>query len=126
VTGADPQVSSRTTCAQVRIAGDADITAAMGVERTFVWLCQNRRLSIDYERLIPAHGAVECWLIETKFRDPAHSDFWRASPQAKMFLLRGYEDDSHPDDVAPGSIFDIRLENRRVPASRAAAQYSVS
>jgi len=48
-------------------------------------------------------GALECWMAsdEQMFPDPAHSDFWRASPEGRFFLLRGYDEDS-TDEIDPG------------------------
>lgn len=54
---------------------------------------------------------IECWLggdPEKRTRDPATSDFWRASPRGLFFLLRGYEEDAasiDPDE--PGTIFSV-------------------
>lgn len=54
---------------------------------------------------------LECYLGQGKQRisDPAHADFWRASPTGRLFLLRGFDEDSHRDTVAPGTAFDITL-----------------
>lgn len=68
----------------------------------------------DEIRPYPYNGLIECWLVESLFADPAHSDFWRASPRGMMFLLRGYEDDSNPDRVVPGTTFDLTLPIWRV------------
>lgn len=58
---------------------------------------------------------IECWLAEKGvLKEPAHSDFWLASPQDKMFLLRGYQEDSNPDQIEPGKIFDLTLPVWRV------------
>jgi len=66
----------------------------------------------------PFEGLVECWVKQTSFNDAAHSDFWRASPEGLLFLLRGYEEDS-PDaigsrQVVPGIYFDITIPIWRV------------
>ncbi len=51
---------------------------------------------------------VECWLAkDNRFRDPAHADFWRASPDGMLFLLRGYREDSHQKTVRPGTIIAL-------------------
>ena len=55
---------------------------------------------------------IECWLWETHFDDAAHSDFWRASPQGRMFLLRGYQEDSGAGEYKeqpPGTALDLTL-----------------
>ncbi|HUW12319.1 MAG TPA: ATP-binding protein [Anaerolineae bacterium] len=54
----------------------------------------------------PSNGVIECWLRDTLFGDAAHSDFWRASPEGMMFLLRGYEEDGADAGVPQGSILD--------------------
>jgi len=58
-------------------------------------------------------GLIECWLRETRSADAAHSDFWRASPEGMLFLLRGYQEDcagKHP----PGTILDLTLPVWRI------------
>lgn len=70
-------------------------------------------------------GIIECWLAgdagqEAGDSDPAHSDFWRISDDAKAFLLRGYEEDSWEAQrpgrppPAPKTLFDIALPIWRV------------
>ena len=63
-------------------------------------------------RPYPNDGVIECWLGEGVYRDAAHSDFWRASPEGIMFLLRGYEEDSKDEEDSnprfkPGTVLDI-------------------
>lgn len=41
------------------------------------------------------------------FPDPAHSDFWRAAPNGRMFLRRGFVEDSHPDRMEPGTGLEV-------------------
>ena len=62
----------------------------------------------------PYNGLIECWLAETSFGDAAHSDLWRASPKGMMFLLRGYQEDSVPDKLEPGTRFDLTVPVWRV------------
>ncbi|MCL4459746.1 MAG: ATP-binding protein [Chloroflexi bacterium] len=62
----------------------------------------------------PYNGLIECWLVNTRFNDAAHSDFWRASPKGMMFLLRGYQEDCVPDQFEPGTRFDLTLPVWRV------------
>jgi hypothetical protein len=55
-------------------------------------------------------GNVECWLgIGSKFQEPAHSDFWRVSPEGQFFLIRGYQEDGGIKGIHPGTLFDITL-----------------
>lgn len=57
-------------------------------------------------------GVLECWLgrpeTDRHFRDPAHSDFWRVSRDPFAYLQRGYQEDG-PDNLEPGTIFDLTL-----------------
>jgi hypothetical protein len=57
----------------------------------------------------PYEGKIECWLGEGVFQDAAHSDYWRASPNGTMFLLRGYQEDGADSKFKPGTIFDLTL-----------------
>lgn len=54
---------------------------------------------------------VECWLgkpgADRYFDDPAHTDFWRASPAGRFYLQRGYQEDS--STLEPGVILDATL-----------------
>jgi transcriptional regulator with XRE-family HTH domain len=54
----------------------------------------------------PYDGLVECWFRDSRFSDAAHSDFWRASPDGMMFLLRGYEHDGGGGPHRPGTVLD--------------------
>jgi transcriptional regulator with XRE-family HTH domain len=64
-------------------------------------------------------GVLECWLspeevnINRNFRDAAHCDFWRASPNGRMFLIRGYQEDGQ-ETFGPGKIFDTTLPVWRI------------
>jgi hypothetical protein len=60
------------------------------------------------------NGLIECWLAEGRLNDPMNSDFWLASPKGMMFLLRGYEDDSPPCQLDPGTAFDVIIPVWRV------------
>ena len=60
-------------------------------------------------------GAIECWLGSDEaastnrfFRDAAHSDFWRATPQGRLFVIRGYQEDAQ-ETFPPGTIMDTTL-----------------
>ncbi len=73
-----------------------------------VWWVPNRSEIAPY----PYNGLIECWMKETSFAGPAHSDFWRASPKGMMFLLRGYQEDEDPQ--LTGKIFDLTIPIWRV------------
>ena len=79
----------------------------------------------------PVNGNIEAWVghpgVERARRDPAHCDFWRAHPSGRLFLLRGYDEDSD-DRVPPGTILDAilpiwRLGEAMLYVSRLARQY---
>jgi transcriptional regulator with XRE-family HTH domain len=61
-----------------------------------------------------ADGVIECWLkpadagANRPLGDPAHCDFWRATPSGRAFIIRGYQEDSQ-DTFPPGTIFDTTL-----------------
>jgi transcriptional regulator with XRE-family HTH domain len=61
----------------------------------------------------PKDEMIECWLKETTFKDPAHADYWLADPKGRMFLVRGYQEDS-TDKFLPGTVFDLTLPVWRV------------
>lgn len=62
-------------------------------------------------------GAIECWIDpeHSLFPDAAHADFWRAAPDGKMFLIRGFQEDSgEPQNVTPGARLDVTLPIYRI------------
>lgn len=65
-------------------------------------------------------GVAECLMADPEhdwLPDGAHSDFWRASREGKLFLLRGYQDDgidAQKRGVQPGEAFDFVLPIWRV------------
>jgi transcriptional regulator with XRE-family HTH domain len=80
-------------------------------------------------------GVIECWLkpadagVNRRLGDPAHCDFWRAAPNGRLLLIRGYQEDSQ-DTFAPRTIFDTTLPIWRLGecvlhAERLAAKISV-
>lgn len=80
-------------------------------------------------------GAIECWLkppdagIDRPLADPAHCDFWRAAPNGRLFLIRGYQEDSQ-DTFPARTIFDTTLPTWRLGecalhAERLAAQIAL-
>jgi hypothetical protein len=57
-------------------------------------------------------NTIQCWLGTTAMgpRDTGHVDFWRAAPEGRMFLLRGYFEDKGSwsgQSIEPGTIIDI-------------------
>jgi hypothetical protein len=69
---------------------------------------------------VPIDSTVQCWFgapVKDIPRDVGHVDFWRASPEGRLFLLRGYFEDmagSRGDWVKPGMIIDVRMPIWRV------------
>jgi hypothetical protein len=58
----------------------------------------------------PHQGTVEALLAGgTVFNDPSHSDYWRADPSGRFFLLRGFEEDDEHERRTPGTVFDFLL-----------------
>lgn len=58
----------------------------------------------------PYQGTIEALLAGgTVFTDPSHSDYWRADPSGRFFLLRGFEEDDEQERRAPGTVFDFLL-----------------
>ena len=59
-------------------------------------------------------GVIECWLppsndnMPRAHADAAHCDFWRAAPTGRMFLIRGYQEDSQ-ETFPAATIFDSGL-----------------
>jgi hypothetical protein len=67
-------------------------------------------------RPYPQNGTIECWIArDGQDHGAAHSDFWRASPEGKLFLIRGHqEDEGRVPGIAPSTVFDITLPTWRV------------
>ncbi|MFG1279905.1 AlbA family DNA-binding domain-containing protein [Xanthobacter autotrophicus] len=63
-------------------------------------------------------GAVECFIAAEDARrmvdDPAHADFWRVSPIGEAVLIRGFDEDSYPERMKPGTVFDVTLPVWRI------------
>lgn len=59
----------------------------------------------------PVEGMIQCWHSDLSFGDAAHADYWRADPGGRLFLLRGYQEDSTRERLAPApqSGFDLTL-----------------
>jgi hypothetical protein len=68
-------------------------------------------------------GDLECWMYDENgaFPDPAHSDYWRANPCGRFFLVRGYLEDSVPN-LKPGSKISPEIQILRVGEALAHAQ----
>jgi transcriptional regulator with XRE-family HTH domain len=62
-------------------------------------------------------GVIESWLPPSDDRpfssEPAHCDFWRAAPNGRMILIRGYQEDGQ-EALNPGTVFDTTLPIWRV------------
>lgn len=54
----------------------------------------------------PVDGMIEGWYINEAFDDPDHADYWRATTDGSLFMIRGYKADSQ-DDVEPGEVLDF-------------------
>lgn len=64
-------------------------------------------------------GMIECWLARDEARDVGHSDFWRASTDGMVTLIRGYQEDGletadHHADLAAGTGIELTLPAWRV------------
>lgn len=63
-------------------------------------------------RPVVEDGLIECWLghpgTDRHFSDAAHSDFWQVSRDGYAYLHRGFQEDG-PDNLEPGTIFDLTL-----------------
>ncbi len=77
--------------------------------------------TIDDDRSPRAVGnAIECWMRGGTFSDAAHADFWRASEQGQLYLLRGYDEDSAAErspnhsHLKPGVMLDPAIVVWRV------------
>lgn len=73
------------------------------------------------ERFAPYEkdGVLECWLAPGDDRpvyEAAHCDFWRASPAGRMFLIRGYQEDTQ-ETFPPHTVFDTGLPIWRIGAA---------
>ncbi len=60
-------------------------------------------------------GMVECWHSEMLPGNPSEADLWRADPRGRLFLIRGYQEDSPDEGLArePGTRLDLALPIRR-------------
>jgi tyrosyl-tRNA synthetase len=62
------------------------------------------------------HGALECWVgRDEEIHDPSFAKFWRVSPDAQFFLIRGYQEDGVDFSPSqPGEVFDLTLSVHRL------------
>lgn len=78
-----------------------------------VWLVPSREEIKPY----PNEGVIDCLMAEKSSSDGAHSDYWRASPEGRLYLLRGYQDDTDAAQrlgISPGTYLDMVLPIWRV------------
>ena len=62
---------------------------------------------------------IECWLARDEARDVGHSDFWRASTDGMVTLVRGYQEDGletadHQAGASAGTGIELTLPAWRV------------
>ncbi len=61
---------------------------------------------------------IEAWVgrptTRRIFDEPSHLDFWRVSGMGQLYSIRGYLEDSVPQNPQPGTVFDVRVPARRV------------
>ncbi len=75
---------------------------------------------VPYDRAPrPVDDTIECWLGagDPRIREAHTSDFWRASPEGRLFMVRGYLEDSgrwSTQSIEPGTMLDVRLPIYRV------------
>jgi hypothetical protein len=78
------------------------------------WIVFDRQPIAPY----PIDGLVECHVFEMDApREPAHSDFWRAAPDGRFFLLRGFQEDELEEfkgKIQPGTSLDREMPFWRV------------
>jgi len=78
------------------------------------WLPKRPELEVH-----EVEGVLECWLapgdggIDRPFYNAATCDFWRASPSGRMFLIRGYQEDTQ-ETFPSGTVFDVTLPIWRI------------
>ena len=60
-------------------------------------------------------GNIECWAArDGEDHGAAHSDFWRVSPDASFFIVRGHLEDEPRHGVATKTVFDVTSATWRV------------
>lgn len=79
---------------------------------------------------VPVNGVIEAWIghPDEAGRDGRHSDFWRAHPDGRLFLLRSLDED-FMQRTTPGLAFDLtmpiwRLGEALLYVARFAMQYA--
>ncbi|MTW18785.1 hypothetical protein GJ689_21525 [Rhodoplanes serenus] len=71
----------------------------------------------DPIRPYPVDDVIEAFLVRDKDaeqRSPDTLDFWRVSADGKAFMIRGLNEDSHPDLQEPGKHLDITTPTWRL------------
>lgn len=69
------------------------------------WPLWNARIGHPHS----AEGVIESWLPEPSLHASGSADFWRATPDGRFFLLRGYQEDWEITNVEPGTTLDLTL-----------------
>ena len=67
----------------------------------------------------PHENSVEAWLGgptpgRNRFSDPNCCDYWRASPDGKLYTIRGYDEDALDDGTPPGCVLYVTLPFSRI------------
>jgi len=120
--GADPYSHGRWTAAYV-LEGDIS-PPSLGKLLEVMRRAQHRRvgwpawLIIETPEAKPASvddDRLELSLIGMEAGSPSHADFWRAAPDGKMYMTRGYpEDDPGRSGFEAGTQFDLVLPIWRI------------
>ena len=72
-------------------------------------------LALDRQELglYPADNCIEAWVgrpVPNRVLDhPEHSDFWRATPEGKLYSIRGYMEDGGVSRWIPGQVFHATI-----------------
>jgi transcriptional regulator with XRE-family HTH domain len=84
----------------------ADVPAVTGWPPFHVFSKQSLRPVVEID------DEIECWVgrpgDDRIFADAPHADYWRASPQGSLLLLRGYQEDGD-ESQEPGAFLDVAL-----------------
>lgn len=63
------------------------------------------------------NNLIECWLGRAESSDIAHADYWRASTEGMVTLIRGHQEDGADmakDHLAPGTVIELTIPAWRV------------
>jgi len=61
----------------------------------------------------PLEQTIECHILSDS-GNGSLSDFWKASPDGRLFLLRAYQEDFEANAYKPGSVFDLIIPIIRI------------